>query len=328
MLSVSGDGPAEAAAVDVADREVLVETAPPLLGRGLGLTRHAARSSSRRSRAPAPARRRARRSSPRRARRRPGRPPRRARTRRRSPAHAAARPRRARTPRGSARSGPGCTSALPRKPSERPTTQSRVEPVEVADVHPDTVDRAAETGDGGVDDERRPGEEDLVPVVPRLEPELRARDRSRRASAPERSRARRSRTPRAGPTAVSTIATIGRSTRSDTAATRCGGRLRQDDPVGRRRRDGGEVRVVPLRPDAVDANEPGRVRLGLRDEPGRQVARRRLLGRRDRVLEVGDDRVGTRLERPHELPLLAARGEQEGAGGLKRGHRFGRVANV
>src|SRR5437588_780755 len=79
--------------------------------------------------------------------------------------------------------------------------------------------------------------------------------------------------------------------------------------------NGGHVVVVELGPDRIDADEPERPRPlgGRRENVSYELSGGGLLAWRDRVLEVGDDRVGRRSKRLDELPLVAARSEEEGA---------------
>jgi hypothetical protein len=99
----------------------------------------------------------------------------------------------------------------------------------------------------------------------------------------------------------------GRAERGD----RVRGRLREHQEVEREPARELEVRLEPFRVDRVDpqaARAPGGL---LREERLDDPAGALLLLRRGAVLEVGDDRVGGRRERPPELPLLGGRREEE-----------------
>ena len=57
---------------------------------------------------------------------------------------------------------------------------------------------------------------------------------------------------------------------------------------------------------------------GLGEQTGGELAGRALLGRGDRVLEIGHDEIRLGLERARELPLVGAGGEEQGANGFQR----------
>ena len=130
--------------------------------------------------------------------------------------------------------------------------------------------------------------EDLEPVGPRLEPELGAEvDRAEE----ERDDAGRRRRLVGRPEAGGRL--DDRDHRRPVRAERgdrLGRRLRQHDRVGRELLDERQIVGEPLCAGAVDPDDR---RTQLRHE----LARRRLLRRRDRVLEIGDDGVGARCER-------------------------------
>ena len=66
----------------------------------------------------------------------------------------------------------GWMQALPRKPSARASRHCSSSPAVVAEVEVDDVERPAEARRGRVDRDLGAGEEDLLPVRPRLEPDL------------------------------------------------------------------------------------------------------------------------------------------------------------
>ena len=89
-------------------------------------------------------------------------------------------------------------------------------------------------------------------------------------------------------------------------------RLREDDRLELHARHGVDVVHEELGVGAVDADHAPRAVAGRREEVGQQVPRAALLGRDNRVLEVGDDCVGLRRERALELPGVRARREEQG----------------
>jgi hypothetical protein len=107
-----------------------------------------------------------------------------------------------------------------------------------------------------------------------------------------------------------------------------GGRLGKDDPVDLLRGGRVEIGLVPLRPHRVHADEARGGGARLAEQACRAGPCRGLLGGGDRVLEIGDHGVCARLEGPSELPLLAARRDEERACGLELRHVFVRIANV
>jgi hypothetical protein len=92
---------------------------------------------------------------------------------------------------------------------------------------------------------------------------------------------------------------------------RLGRRLRQDDRLQRELTGCGEVVPEPLRVGAIDADDG-------RAEPDDEFARLALAVGRDRVLEVGDDRVGLGGERLRQLRLVGAGGEEQRAETVER----------
>ena len=91
-------------------------------------------------------------------------------------------------------------------------------------------------------------------------------------------------------------------------------RLREDERVDRESGERGEILLEQAAAGRVDAHDPERVALQLREHAGDEGPRRFLLGRRDAVLEIGDHRIRGRAERLPQLVLLASRGEEERAG--------------
>ena len=88
--------------------------------------------------------------------------------------------------------------------------------------------------------------------------------------------------------------------------------LWQDDAVEPGPDDRDQVAVAELGVDRIDANIEERSARA-RQRRDDRIARRRLLGGRDRVLEVEDDRVGIERQRLLDAPRMIARRKQKTA---------------
>jgi hypothetical protein len=178
-------------------------------------------------------------------------------------------------------------------------------PVVVAHVDVHDVERRPDACRNRVDDELRAGVQELEAVGPRLEAELRSEIHG---AEQERGDARHARG-----LVGSAEADRGLDDRDDRRAVRSkrgGGvrvRLRQHDGPRLELAHERQVLGEPLGVRAVDPDDG-------RPELGDELARRGFAVRRDRVLEVGDDGVGTGLQRGAQLALVAAGREEERAG--------------
>jgi hypothetical protein len=101
---------------------------------------------------------------------------------------------------------------------------------------------------------------------------------------------------------------------------RIGRRLRQDERLQWQLTRCGEVVPEPLRVGAVDPDDR-------RSEPTDELARLVLAVGRDRVLEVGDDRVGLGNERLRQLRLVGAGREEQRAETVERS-RVGFMSDI
>ena len=324
-----GDRPAEAALVDVADVEVLVEAPAPDLRRGLSSPSSLGSSRLLRSleQSPRPLRPRAGRSARRRGRPRPGRPSRLPRRPRRPVGPSRPAPRPARTPGSRSPTWAGWMHIFPPKPSERASSASRLEARVVSRVEVDDVERRRGP--------RRPPSRRRASSGRRGSPGrpaaarggTRPRGRPHRARAPRRAVGTPSRRRAGAPSAVSTIAITGGplepSASTDSGVAFGSTIASRASPPSAARSSSQKSRVR-----AVDANHPQAGLAARGKHPRGQLPRRLLLLGRDGVLEVGDHSVGVGLERARQLALVGAGREEEGAEVREAGGRHRRAPDV